>query len=355
MPPTARTSEVPPPQKPSYDTSPTSQPQTYPPPPPVKPLDDIITPLWHLPYAAQLALKRRDVASTLRKFHRLLLKDCRQNNQDPPPFARRRPNFPVDPIVPSPSTAAYRNKADFTIALDQKNSPTVGFLAGRFRDGQTAVVAPDGAKNISDVAVRLARAMTEFVAASPLPTVDKTRGGAVAGVWRRLTVREGWGCDGVGRALVALVQINPAGVPRAALDDELARLEHVLTAGVPELTGLLIQEYEGVSNAAPDDTPYFVKYGVEFVWEKIGPLLLRVSPTSFFQVNSAAAELLFSLVKSWVNEVAPAPLILDVCCGAGSIGLFVSDPTTKVVGLEICAAAVRDAEANAVGGGGGGC
>lgn len=75
-------------------------------------------------------------------------------------------------------------------------------------------------------------------------------------------------------------------------------------------------------------------------------LSFRISPYSFFQTNSGAAEILYSLLAAWVRE-SEVRTALDAFSGAGAIALSLSDALSKVWAIEASAAAVADARENA--------
>lgn len=165
---------------------------------------------------------------------------------------------------------------------------------------------------------------------------------------------------------------------------------------------LVLQHHSGISNAAPDDAPLLPWPGEEegeggegenergSITDVLCGLRFRVSPSSFFQVNSGAAALLYRLALDWaglkkkkcwgaaedgeaeeekksgvdcVNTTAAGKdeaatkddgdggggfVFLDVCCGTGTIGICAAAAgATRVVGVDVVEAAVRDAEANA--------
>ena len=90
-------------------------------------------------------------------------------------------------------------------------------------------------------------------------------------------------------------------------------------------------------------------------------LRLRLSPRAFFQTSTAGAEVLYGAVAELVARVGGGrggpprfpPLLLDVCCGGGAIGLWVAQAaaavgtSTRVLGIEANQAAAADAAANA--------
>lgn len=80
----------------------------------------------------------------------------------------------------------------------------------------------------------------------------------------------------------------------------------------------------------------------------------RISPDAFFQVNQAAAEVLYSTVRdlcvpqqSVQENGAKVGTLLDVCCGTGAIGITTSPKVDRVIGIELIEQAVEDAQHNA--------
>ena len=65
-------------------------------------------------------------------------------------------------------------------------------------------------------------------------------------------------------------------------------------------------------------------YGKEFLEENLGKCTFQISPGAFFQVNTEGAEVLYNNVVDRIREVTSDPtqtLLLDVCCGTGTIVL----------------------------------
>lgn len=109
----------------------------------------------------------------------------------------------------------------------------------------------------------------------------------------------------------------------------------------------MFQQYDGVSNAAPDTCPLEKIYGTsQYVNEKIFGLTFRVSHNAFFQVNIPGVHKLYGIAADWA-QCSNKTTLLDVCCGTGTIGLTMADKVHKVVGLEMVASAIDDAKDNA--------
>ena len=78
----------------------------------------------------------------------------------------------------------------------------------------------------------------------------------------------------------------------------------------------------------------------------IGDKTYRLSSDSFFQVNKDLTKELYNKVKEEVEKIKPNS-ILDLYCGTGSIGIYVSEKTNKLVGIDYNESNIEDAKNNA--------
>jgi len=85
--------------------------------------------------------------------------------------------------------------------------------------------------------------------------------------------------------------------------------------------------------------------GTNLINEYFGNLKVEVDAASFYQVNTLQCEKLYSIVKSYIDEGSS---LLDLYCGAGTIGLFCSDKCSRVIGVESVKEAIIQANRNAV-------
>ena len=84
-------------------------------------------------------------------------------------------------------------------------------------------------------------------------------------------------------------------------------------------------------------------HGKERLRDDVGGAAFLISPTTFFQTNADAAELLVGLVRAAVPERVP---VLDLYAGAGLFALPLALAGHDVVAVEENAAAVADGEAS---------
>eukprot|EP00571_Detonula_confervacea_P009851 CAMPEP_0172301328 /NCGR_PEP_ID=MMETSP1058-20130122/3240_1 /TAXON_ID=83371 /ORGANISM="Detonula confervacea, Strain CCMP 353" /LENGTH=830 /DNA_ID=CAMNT_0013011397 /DNA_START=42 /DNA_END=2534 /DNA_ORIENTATION=- len=264
-----------------------------------------------------------------------------------------------------------------TQPTNYKKVPAAGFLAQGWAGG---VYPPHTLQNMPSWSCSIADIFNDFLPTSAVPPYDTK---AHRGVWRTVTLR----CSLRTRECMVIVLHAPAKGGAGALGDgsddytnvfegEKKRLVELLTEGVipvtkrefPEghvdnaklseesdegikVTSIFFQEYEGLSQPAPDH-PVQHAYGKKSLEEKLGKCTFQISPGAFFQTNTRGAEVLYNIVLDRIKEVTTNPeqtLLLDVCCGTGTIGLtcLKEGVVGRLVGVDISKPAIEDAKINA--------
>ena len=87
-------------------------------------------------------------------------------------------------------------------------------------------------------------------------------------------------------------------------------------------------------------------YGNDYISDILCGVKIRLSPLSFYQVNHTMAEKLYE--KAAFYGGIEGKTILDLYCGAGTIGLSLANKAKKVIGVEIIPKAIEDAKFNAL-------
>jgi tRNA (uracil-5-)-methyltransferase len=318
---------------------------------------DVVTPLAKLPYDKQLEHKEEALKKVVEDMFFSIRHAWETEKKDftVPAYVKeisQEKDLPIDwqGIVASPVIDGYRNNCEFTCGYNKEDGPQVGFLEGSFVNGKTSVAAPYECKHISEVTFAVCRLMQELVEKTrdKFPCYSKV---SQKGFWRLVKVRE----SSKGDVLVS-IQVHP-GYGSEATQDTYHNVidivkEHFEKATIPnaKIKGLNLQLFEGVSNAAPVDAKTIQLLGDEYMIEELSGRKFRVSPYSFFQVNKAGAELLYNIAMDWTLETSTEedkPVLLDVCCGTGTIGIYMAEKVRRVLGFELSDSAVKDALENA--------
>lgn len=91
---------------------------------------------------------------------------------------------------------------------------------------------------------------------------------------------------------------------------------------------------------------YKTIYGTDFILEKMDDFVFRISEDSFFQINTETAILLYKKILEYITP-QKEDNILDLYCGTGTIGIFLSKYCQSVTGIEINESAIQNAKENA--------
>ncbi len=164
-----------------------------------------------------------------------------------------------------------------------------------------------------------------------------------------------------------LIQINECHVLHPLLDEMFRALELegagfagvTLRAGTKTGQKLLI--LQGRDDKPPEisvDEPVSIAYqtpdgetfslvGKDALHEELRGRTFRVSPQSFFQINTAMAETLVDLVERYLAP-RETDVLLDLFGGVGTFGLLLAPRVARVIQVEENPYAVNDAKANAV-------
>jgi len=263
--------------------------------------------LQHLAYPAELAEKERWVADAIARIGGLSL--------------------PVRPILPSPRAAGYRNKAQYPIGMGPDGA-CCGFYAPRSH----TLVPFDDCLLQPPFFGDIARAVCRYIDRSGQRPYDEASG---AGLFRHLYLR--WG-EAAGQVMVCLV-VNGERVPQPQL------LVSMVLAACPGVTSILVNSNAKRTNVILGKETR-VLFGAPSIRDVLAGVEVEISPPSFYQVNRQGAELLYRQAAE-LADLRPDDVLLDLYCGAGTIGLSMARRVKTLVGVEVVESAVRDAQRNA--------
>ncbi len=87
-------------------------------------------------------------------------------------------------------------------------------------------------------------------------------------------------------------------------------------------------------------------YGKEYIEDQLLGNTYQISASSFYQINTTQAEVLYKEAISRA-ELTKDDVVIDAYCGIGTIGLSLAKDVKKVYGVEIVEEAIEDARKNA--------
>ena len=234
----------------------------------------------------------------------------------------------VEDVLSVGETAHYRNKAQFPVALGPDGRTRIGFFAKkshRVVDCRDCALQPASFALLLDVVAR-------WAAESGVTVYDEE---THKGLLRHIYLRKGMT---TGETMVCLV-VTRDRVPRAEalIGDLLAADRSVCSV---------------VLNVNPDKTNVVLGarcitlFGKDEIEDVLCGLRFSISPLSFFQVNPKATELLYGKAAEFA-ALTGSETVLDLYCGAGTIGLSMAKRAKRIIGAEIVPQAVENARQNA--------
>ena len=238
------------------------------------------------------------------------------------------PEVEIGRIITSPETVGYRNKAQYPISRDKDGRYHIGFYAPKSHRVTDAVDCPLAPKIFAEIL----REVRGFFERHQLSTYDEESG---KGLLRHIYLRRG---EVSGEVLLTIV-INGTSLPHS--EEIVARI----TERFPEIVGILINENKKNTNIILGEV-YHTIFGRDYIFDTLAGVELKITAPSFYQVNHDCAEILYAKARE-LAELREGDLLLDLYCGAGSIGLSMAKDCREVIGVEIVESAVECARFNA--------
>lgn len=258
----------------------------------------------HISYEAEKELKRQKVVDAFQRLAHI--------------------DVPVNDIITC-KTERYRNKAQYPVGFDKEI--VAGFYAQkshRIINSSDCVLQPEEFSKIVEIVKNW---MTEF----GISAYDSETG---KGLVRHIYIRKAF-CTG--HIMVCLV-INGDEIPKEQeLVDDLLKIDR--------LKSVVININKEKTNVILGETCKTL-WGSDYIEDVLCGVKIRLSPLSFYQVNHDCAELLYNKASEYVGATENET-VLDLYCGAGTIGLSMANKVKKIIGVEIIPEAIEDAKENA--------
>ena len=240
--------------------------------------------------------------------------------------------YEFEGVKRSPKQFAYRNKMEFSFGDEYKDGP---LSLGLHKKGSTYdVLTALDCKLVHEDMTKILVCVLEYFKERNVSYYKKMQH---TGYLRHLLLRRG---DITGEILVNLVTTTQEEYDLTPLVDALLGLE---LEG--KIVGILHILNDSLSDVVQSDETR-VLYGKDYFYEKLLGMEFKITPFSFFQPNSRAAEVLYSTVRDYLGDMKGKTLY-DLFSGTGTIGQILSPVAEKVIGVEIVEEAVVAANENA--------
>lgn len=263
--------------------------------------------LLHMDYREELLLKRQRVEDALRRIGGL--------------------NVPVTGIYGAESIQNYRNKAIYAVGIYEGRAVT-----GFFRERSHDIVPTERCLIQAEVADRAAAAVRHWMNKYFIAAYNEE---LRSGVIRHIFCRYAFATK---KAQVTIVSHEKDLPHQEDLIDEIRRR-------CPETAGIVLNFNKTRGNTVLTGD-FFTLWGDDYIVDELCALKFKLSPRSFYQINSAQAEKLYAKTLEYA-ALTGSETVLDLYCGTGTITLVLAGHAKHAVGAEIVEAAIKDAWENA--------
>lgn len=279
-------------------------------------------PYGELRYSAQLRIKEKHVKDALNRIGGLR-------------------EIKTGAILSMKNPESYRNKAVCAISGGFARTK-IGF----HQRGTGRIVNCTDCRIQMPPAMAVASALREFMIQDNISAFDSR---TKKGLMRQLIVRT---AEATGEVMVIFV-INGKGIPNGK---KLVSMVDDAVNALPERADGIFFSLESVylnQNRDPDQLlgrKSVHLAGTAVIHEEIGGVKFEISPYAFYQVNPVMMKSLYEEIRR-LADLKPGDVLLDLYCGAGSIGIWLAkkmEGKISVFGIEANKEAVVQANRNAV-------
>lgn len=259
----------------------------------------------HINYNAELEIKENAVKNNLRRI------------------GKCEPEFEKITFL---RENGYRNKCQYPVS-EKDGSICIGFFAPhshRVTDSESCALEPSEFKECIGV-------FRKFIKDYNISAYDEMTG---KGLLRHIYLRKAFATEEI---LVCAV-INGDSLPNA--DKLIGMLKEKLNE---KLKSFAVNINKKKTNVILGEK-CIPLYGDGYITDVLCDVKVRISPLSFYQVNHDMAELLYKKAAEYAEPEGKT--VLDLYCGAGTIGLSMAKKAKKIIGVEIIPEAVEDAKFN---------
>ena len=259
----------------------------------------------HISYEAEAEIKRQRVADCLKRIGGIdFMPEATQIGEQ----------------------AAYRNKAQYPVGSDPR-----GLRAGFYAHHTHNIIECDCCALQPALFSDIVAFVKAFILEKGLTAYNEQSG---EGLVRHIYIRQG----AISKEVMVCLVINGKTLPHSeALVDGLKSL-------VGEQLKTVVLNLNTADTNVIMSTKCVTLMGDGYISDTLCGVNVRLNPLSFYQVNHAMAQRLYEQAAEFAGN---GGTLVDLYCGAGTIGLSMAKRFDSVIGAEVIPEAIEDAEFNA--------
>ncbi len=234
----------------------------------------------------------------------------------------------IEPIIGMEQPLHYRNKVHSVFGRLRNGT----YISGVYEKNSHRIVNIDNCMITDEKANEIIVSIRSLLKSFKIKTYDEDTG---YGLLRHVLIRT---ARETGQILVVLVLSSPIMPSKNNFVKALLKLH-------PQITSIVLNINDKHTSMVLGDKQT-VLYGKGYIEDKLCGLTFRISPKSFYQVNSIQTKILYEKAIS-LAKLTGKEIVVDAYCGIGTIGLIAASQAKEVIGVELNRDAVSDAVLNA--------
>lgn len=233
----------------------------------------------------------------------------------------------IEDIIKMSNPLGYRNKGKYVFGKDKNGVTTMGF----YEEFTHNIVQIENCKIQDNRINEVASFVYELVKKYNISIYNEDKR---KGLLRHLIIRVGKNTNEI---MIIFVTTNSKISCRETLIKELI-------LKFPNIKTIVQNINEKDTNAILGDKNIKL-YGNGYIVDILGGFKFKISPMSFYQVNSKQTEILYNKAIEYA-DLTGNETVYDLYSGIGTISIFLSKKVKKVYGIESVTDAVIDAKEN---------
>lgn len=230
------------------------------------------------------------------------------------------------PIIGNCNIDSYRNKTQYPVRKNEQGETVCGFFAERSH----RVICCEQCRLEQDIFSDIRCAALDLAHELKISPYNEAEH---SGVLRSICIRRGHHSGEIGVTLVVRRAVPQLKALAAALSQKFSEIKSIVANVNKAETNVIYGDEERLLFGAP------------VIYDRMCGKRFAVSSRSFYQVNTPMAEILYQKAAELAQP--DGKTVIDLYCGAGTIGLTMADRAKSVIGVEIVESAVENARENA--------
>ena len=258
----------------------------------------------HITYSAECRLKQNHVENCIKRIGGI--------------------DINANPIIPAVSQYRYRNKAQFPLSENGKT----GFFANHSHN----IIECDDCLLQPLEFAKISQIVSLWISKFNISIYNESQH---KGILRHLYLRK---AEKTGEIMVVIV----------ANSDQVPQVDNLVDALLKEFSAIIKSI---ILNVNTEDTNVILGkkcitvYGQDYITDVLCDVKINISALSFYQVNHDMTEILYKKAREYACPKDKT--VLDLYCGAGTIGLSMANEAKNIIGVEIIPDAIKNAKGNA--------